>query len=135
MKLNPFSKDKKPARKTSVKKEAVSATEETTVQKSSGPVINFSAGAYKVLKNFYVSEKASILAAQNQYVFMVGRDTNKSEVCKNVEKIFNVKVKDIKIINLPSKVRNVGRHSGIKPGFKKAIVILKDGYAIEQAKA
>ena len=135
MKLNPFSKERRPAKKASAKKEPVLATEEKAVEKVSGPAINFSAEAYKVLKNFYISEKASILAAQNQYVFTVGRDTNKSEICKNVEKIFNVKIKDIKIINLPSKVRNVGRHSGIKPGFKKAIVILKDGYAIEQAKA
>jgi len=134
MKLNPFAKNTKPNSKTP-KKEVVSAVEEVSTQKSTGAAINYYAGAYRVLKNFYISEKASLLAVNNQYVFMVGRDTNKAEICKNVEKIFNVKVKDIKIINLPSKIRNVGRHSGIKPGFKKAIVALKEGYSIEQAKA
>ena len=134
MKLNPFAKNTKPNSKTP-KKEVVSAVEDVPTQKSAGITINYSAGAYRVLKNFYISEKASLLAVNNQYVFMVGRDTNKAEICKNVEKIFNVKVKDIKIINLPSKIRNVGRHSGVKPGFKKAIVILKEGYPIEQAKA
>ncbi len=135
MKLNPFAKDNKSTKKTPVEKEPALIAEETTTQKTSRSAVNFSAGAYAVLKNFYISEKASLLAANNQYVFMVGRDTNKSEVCKSIERIFNVKVKDVKIVNLPSKVRNVGRHSGIRPGFKKAIVILKDGYAIEQAKA
>ena len=134
MRLNPFAKNTKANNKTP-KKEVVSAVEEVSTQKLTGPAINYSAGAYRVLKNFYISEKASLLAVNNQYVFMVGRDTNKAEICKNVEKIFNVKVKDIKIINLPSKIRNVGRHSGIKPGFKKAIVALKEGYTIEQAKA
>lgn len=87
-----------------------------------------------VLKGFYVSEKASALGALNQYVFKAFGNTTKNEIKKQVEKSFDVKVKSVKIINLPRKARSVGRHSGFKPGFKKAVVALKEGYTIEQAK-
>lgn len=92
---------------------------------------NFESG---VLKGFYVSEKASVLNSMNQYVFKVFDNATKNEVKKQVEKSFEVKVKGIKMINLPRKTRNVGRHSGFKPGLKKAIVALKEGYSIDQAK-
>ena len=91
--------------------------------------------AYKVLKNFYVSEKATMLVNVNQYVFKVFKDANKAEIKKNVEKAFNVKVKSVKILNAPKKTRNVGKYSGYKTGFKKAIIVLEKGYAIEEAKA
>ena len=89
---------------------------------------------YGVLKGFYVSEKATGLASFNQYVFKVFKSATKNEVKKQVENSFNVKVEGVKIINLPGKTRTTGRRVGFKPGFKKAVVVLKDGYSIEQAK-
>ena len=93
---------------------------------------NFGSGT---LKGFYVSEKASGLVSSNQYVFKVFKDTTKNEVRKQVEKSFNVKVKGIKIVNLPRKSRTVGRHKGFKQGVKKAIVVLEKGQSIDSAKA
>lgn len=90
---------------------------------------------YGVLKGFYISEKSSALSSFGQYVFKVFGNANKNEIKKQVEKGFNVKVKSVKIINLPKKARSVGRHSGFKQGFKKAVVALKEGYSIDQAKA
>ena len=135
MKLNPFKNDK--AKEVKKKKDEKPADLKVEKSEDAGKPIQMTsdAGAYRVLKSFYVSEKASLLLAMNQYVFRVLPSATKSEVAKKVEKLFNVKVKNVKIINLPSKVRNVGRHSGTKSGFKKAIVILKEGYTIEQAKA
>ncbi len=92
------------------------------------------AGAYKVLKNFYISEKASLLNGFNQYVFKVFRNANKSQIKTQVGKIFNVKVKDVKILNMPRKRRDLGRHPGFRSDFKKAIVVLEKGQTIEQAK-
>jgi len=92
------------------------------------------AAGYGVLKGFYISEKASGLNAFNQYVFKVFDNTTKNEVKKQVEKSYGVKVKGVKMINLPRKTRTVGRHAGFKKGFKKAIVVLQKGYTIEQAK-
>lgn len=110
--------------------------EEAKTETGNQPIkANFTPGAGKILKGFYISEKANRITSFNHYVFKVVKEANKKEIGKSVEKMFNVKVKDVKVLNMPSKSRNVGRHSGTKPGFKKAIVILEEGYSIEQAKA
>ncbi len=92
------------------------------------------AEAYRVLKNFYISEKASLLNGFNQYVFKVFRSANKSQIRKQVEKLFNVKVESVKVLNMPRKRRDLGRHPGFRSEFKKAIVVLEKGQTIEQAK-
>ena len=92
------------------------------------------AEAYRVLKNFYISEKASLLNGFNQYVFKVFRNANKSQIRKQVEKLFNVKVTSVKVLNMPRKRRDLGRHPGFRSEFKKAIVVLEKGQTIEQAK-
>ena len=45
-----------------------------------------------------------------------------------------VKVKQVKMLNMPRKRRDLGKHPGFKSGFKKAVVVLEEGYAIGQAK-
>jgi len=90
---------------------------------------------YGVLKGFYVSEKATGLASFGQYVFKVFDNATKNEVKKQVERGFSVKVRGVKIVNLPRKSRTIGRHKGFKRGFKKAIVALEEGYSIDSAKA
>ena len=90
--------------------------------------------AYRVLRGFYVSEKASMGMADSQYMFRVFNNANKSEIKKEVAKLFNVKVKSVKVLNMPEKRRDFGKHPGSRSGFKKAIVILEEGYTIGQAK-
>src|SRR3989344_5082339 len=58
-----------------------------------------SSDVHKVLKGFYVSEKASVANSLNQYVFRVFSDANKSEVKKEVSKLFNVKVVRVRMLN------------------------------------
>ena len=111
------------------KKEALVTESEVSVSSSFVPV------EQSVITGFYISEKAGLLNGFNQYVFKVSDTANKSELSKQVEKMFNVKVKSVKVLNTQKKRRDVGRYHGFKPGFKKAIVVLKKGYAIEQAKA
>ena len=115
------------------KKEDVTITEE---KKEATPVlpIGSSSEAYRVLKSFYISEKASLLNGFNQYVFKVFRNANKSQIRKQVEKLFNVKVKNVKVLNMPRKRRDLGQHQGFRSEFKKAIVVLEKGQTIEQAK-
>ena len=109
-------------------------TEETTGAGSSAFSGTIGSDAHKILKNFYVSEKASLATNFNQYVFKVFPSAKKNEVKKEVSKLFNVKVKDVKILNMPEKRRDFGKHPGTKIGFKKAIVVLEKGYSIGQAK-
>ncbi|MEK7659483.1 MAG: 50S ribosomal protein L23 [Patescibacteria group bacterium] len=84
---------------------------------------------YKIIEKPVQTEKA-VASRQNKYVFKVWRKTNKIEVRKAVEKLYEVKVKDVKIINTFGKKRQVGRLKGWKPGFKKAVVTLEKGHTI-----
>lgn len=129
-----FGKTKNKKEEKDVKKE-LQLTEEVPISSSVEIKGNWSVGGKRALKEFYVSEKASMLNKMNQYVFKVFNDTNKSEIKKQVEKAFDVKVKNIKVSNMPRKRRDIGKHPGFKSGFKKAVVILEEGYSIEQAKA
>jgi len=91
-------------------------------------------GAHQVIESFYVSEKASRLMGNNQYMFKVAKGANKQSIAQHVSKLYNVKVINVQVLNMPEKSRNVGRHSGTKPGFRKAIVTLAPGNTIQQAK-
>ena len=133
MKINPFNKEEKNKKTKPKKEQDVLVVEE--VKKSATPLsVAGNSGAYRVLKNFYVSEKASLLNGFNQYVFKVFTDTNKSQIKTQVEKLFNVKVKNVKVLNMPKKRRDLGRHPGFRSEFKKAIVVLEKGQTIEQTK-
>jgi large subunit ribosomal protein L23 len=87
--------------------------------------------AYKILKNAHVSEKATDLLEENQYIFRVFERANKIEIKRAVEDLYGVKVINVKIINVPEKSRRLGRTMGIKKGYKKAIVRVASGQKIE----
>ncbi|HVZ10949.1 MAG TPA: 50S ribosomal protein L23 [Candidatus Paceibacterota bacterium] len=92
-------------------------------------------GNGRALRHIHVSEKAARLTGLRQYVFNVEPAANKQEIKKQVEKMFNVKVTGVNVVNVPSKKRLIGRYMGTKSGYRKAIVTLAEGYAIEEAKA
>jgi|SRR3989344_2000875 len=137
--LNPFKKEnqkgiKKDSKKPEIKEELSAQTEGKAGAGSSTFLGVGGVSAHKILKGFYVSEKSAIGNALNQYAFKVNRAANKSEVKKEVTKLFNVEVKKVKILNMPEKRRDLGKHPGTKSGFKKAVVVLKKGHVIGQAK-
>jgi large subunit ribosomal protein L23 len=85
----------------------------------------------KILIAPYITEKSTALSQKNQYVFRVWQKANKNEIKKEIENLYKVKVVGVKIINVPAKERRLGRISGWKKGFKKAIVKIKEGQKIE----
>ena len=87
--------------------------------------------AYRVLKTPQVTEKATGLVGQNQYVFKVWPRANKVETKKAIEDLYGVDVISVKIIKVPRKRRKLGRISGWRKGYKKAIVKIKEGQKIE----
>lgn len=87
--------------------------------------------AYRVLASPHITEKAAALADKNQYVFKVFPETNKIEIKRAVEQIYDVNVLSVKIVNIPKKPKRWGRTTGWKKGYKKAIVKLKEGQKIE----
>ncbi len=87
--------------------------------------------AYRILKAPHITEKATDLTKSNQYVFKVFPKANKVEIRKAIEEIYGVDVLSVNIINVPSKRRRLGRISGWKKGYKKAIIKIKPGQKIE----
>jgi large subunit ribosomal protein L23 len=80
---------------------------------------------YDIVVKPIITEKSSLLKdTANQYVFVVQRDANKIEIKKAVEKLFKVKVVSVHISNMEGKKRKVGKSSGKRPDWKKAIVKL-----------
>ena len=68
---------------------------------------------------------------QNAYVFEVATDANKIEIRHAVEAIWNVKVLSIQTMNKKGKMRRVRYKRGKTSRWKKAIVKLREGYAID----
>ena len=65
-----------------------------------------------------------------KYTFEVAKGANKVEVKKAVEIAFDVKVKDVNIINVRKKARRMGKYEGFAPAVRKAIVTLEKGFTI-----
>ncbi len=87
--------------------------------------------AYKILKSPQITEKATSLTEKNQYTFKVWPRSNKSEIKKAVENLYGVDVLSVNIVKAPKKERRLGRISGWRKGYKKAIVKIKEGQKIE----
>lgn len=86
---------------------------------------------YRILKSPHVSEKATELVGKNQYVFNVYERTNKLEIKRAIEEVYGTDVLSVKIIKVPQKKRRLGKISGFRKGYKKAIVKIKEGQKIE----
>lgn len=75
------------------------------------------------------SEKAK--NSDNIYSFKVAKRANKIEIKKLIESIYKVKVENVRIINMAEKSVIRAGKTGVKPGYKKALVKLKKGEKIE----
>lgn len=87
--------------------------------------------AFQVLNFPHITEKASGLTANGQYVFKVWKSANKIEIKRAIEDVYGVNVVAVNIINVPGKERRVGKRTGLKKGYKKAIVKVMKGQKIE----
>jgi large subunit ribosomal protein L23 len=87
--------------------------------------------SWRILRSPHITEKATDFIEKNQYVFKVFPKANKIEIKKAIEGLYGVEVTGIKIINIPSKKRRLGRIEGLRKGYKKAIVKVKEGQKIE----
>ena len=78
-----------------------------------------------------VSEKSYSLLTDRKYTFKVHADAHKTQVRQAVEDLFNVKVANVNILKVQAKPKRRGLIRGKKPGWKKAIVQLREGETIE----
>ncbi len=86
---------------------------------------------YEVLRRPLITEKNTVLQAQNKFAFEVAREANKPQIKQAVEKAFKVKVTGVNVINVSGKTRRVGRRLVQTPPWKKAVVTLQPGDKIE----
>ena len=87
---------------------------------------------HQVLRRPLVTEKSTIAREERNVVtFAVDPRANKHEIQRAVEELFSVKVLDVRTMRMPRKTRRIGRFVGRRPEWKKALVRLAEGQAIE----
>ena len=87
---------------------------------------------YQIIKEPRITEKANLQKeSANQVSFKVDRKANKIEIKKAIEILFKTKVLEVRTMNVRGKRRRMGRNSGKRPDWKKAIVRLAPDQRIE----
>ncbi len=66
-----------------------------------------------------------------KYIFVVDPRTTKNEIREAMKAIYNVDATSVNIARKPGRARRYKNHKGKKPGYKKAIVTLKEGQKID----
>lgn len=90
----------------------------------------------RVLIKPIISEKSETLSEDlGQYTFLVDKKANKIEIAKAVSEMYEVEVDSVNTAIMPGKFKRRYTKTGMQKGrissFKKAIVTLKDGAAID----
>lgn len=88
---------------------------------------------FDIIKYPIITEKSTRATEENKYVFEVDVNASKGEVKKAVEKIFNVTVKAVNIINVFGKTKYFRGRKGKRNDYKKAIVSIEQGQTIDVA--
>ena len=85
----------------------------------------------QVLVTPHVSEKSTLAADKaSQHVFKVLSDANKTEIKKAVELMFDVKVDEVRVVNVKGKSKRFQQQLGKRKDYKKAYVRLVAGQDI-----
>ena len=89
----------------------------------------------EILKRPLVTEKMTALNEKGKYAFEVGKNANKVEIKKHIEKLYGVTVEKVATMRIQGKLKSkntkAGVVSGRKPTVKKAIVTVKEGDIID----
>ena len=85
-----------------------------------------------IVKPIITEKSMALMQNENKVTLKVLPDANKTEVKLAFERIFQVKVIDVKISNVRTKLTTRGtRYQGKISGYKKAIVTIAEGEAID----
>jgi large subunit ribosomal protein L23 len=86
---------------------------------------------YAVLLRPIVTEKSTVLAGHDKYVFEVDLRANKNQIREAIQVAFNVRVADVNTMVMKGKPKRFGRRVVDRPDWKKAVVTLVPGDKIE----
>jgi large subunit ribosomal protein L23 len=99
---------------------------------NAAPQAMSAARLYNVIRAPRVSEKtARLQEVSNQYVFEVATDATKADIKVAVEKLFDVKVEAVNVVNVKGKSKAFKFRMGRRPDWRKAYVTLADGQSID----
>ncbi|HBK81759.1 MAG TPA: 50S ribosomal protein L23 [Nitrospinae bacterium] len=85
-----------------------------------------------VIRRPCVTEKSVMSSEEaNKVVFDVNNNANKAQIKEAVQELFGVTVIKVNTMRMPGKRVRMGRHMGVRPPWKKAVVTLKEGDQIE----
>ena len=85
-----------------------------------------------IIREPHVSEKSTVMADKfKQFTFKVLKSATKEEIKQSVEQVFNVKVKDVSVINVKGKQKRFRQMSGKRKDWKKAYVSLMPDFDID----
>ena len=88
---------------------------------------------HEVIRRPVVTEKG--VAAKDEHAtlcFEVAVDANKTQVKAAVQKLFKVKVAEVRTANMEGKLRRRGKFAGYRSDWKKAYVRLKAGEKVPE---
>jgi large subunit ribosomal protein L23 len=86
---------------------------------------------YSVIRAPRVSEKTVRGQENNQYAFEVATDATKADIKTAVEKIFDVKVESVNVVNVKGKNKAFRYRQGRRGDWRKAYVKLAEGQSID----
>ncbi|MCS7026912.1 MAG: 50S ribosomal protein L23 [Bryobacteraceae bacterium] len=88
---------------------------------------------FQIIKRPIVTEKGvGKKETENTLCFEVHPDANKVMIKHAVEKLFKVKVEEVRTAMFEGKLRRRGRYAGYRPDWKKAYVRLKPGQKVPE---
>ncbi len=86
---------------------------------------------YDTLTRPVITEKSMIASEAGKYIFKVAIDATKADIKAAVEAIFNVNVVKVNTIKQFGKEKRFRGHLGNRSDYKKAIISLADGQALD----
>ncbi|MGO9365880.1 MAG: 50S ribosomal protein L23 [Rhodomicrobium sp.] len=86
---------------------------------------------YDVIRSPVVTEKSTMASEHSQVVFKVAMSATKPEIKEAVERLFNVKVIAVNTLIRKGKTKRFKGVRGQQSDFKKAVVTLEEGQAID----
>lgn len=85
-----------------------------------------------LIKEPHTSEKSTVMAEKfKQFTFKVLKTATKRQIKVAVEKLFNVKVRSVSVMNVAGKAKRFRQMTGKRCDWKKAYVSLEKEYDID----
>lgn len=85
---------------------------------------------YDIVKNPLVTEKLQVMSEKGIYGFSVRKDATRVQIKRAIEKLYNVKVDKVNVMNVSGKKKRLRVKQGYTSSWKKAIVKVKEGQTI-----